>query len=85
MSFKVVVIGPAKVGKTGLVRRLRNLEPTHNYLATLGVEVHPVKFTLNYPRGCVSEICLSIWDCAGDPKFTGLADGYYIGADLAID
>ncbi len=83
-TFKVVVIGPAKVGKTTLVRRLRGLEPTTNYLATVGGEVHPVKITVDQLTGCASEICLIIWDCAGDPKFIGLADGYYINADLAI-
>lgn len=49
-------------------------------LATLGVEVHPLSFHTN--RGQVS---FNVWDTAGQEKFGGLRDGYYIqGAFLNI-
>lgn len=83
-TYKIVIIGPAKSGKTALLRRLRGLDLDGKYLATIGVEVHTVKFTIDYPRGSNTEICLIVWDCAGDEKFKGLGDGYYTGADLAI-
>lgn len=41
--------------------------------ATLGVEVHPLKFFTN--RG---EMIFNVWDTAGQEKFGGLRDGYYI-------
>ena len=43
------------------------------YVATLGVEVHPVSFQTN--RG---QIQFNVWDTAGQEKFGGLRDGYYI-------
>lgn len=42
-------------------------------LATLGVEVHPLYFNTN--RGNVK---FNVWDTAGQEKFGGLRDGYYI-------
>lgn len=42
-------------------------------LATLGVEVHPLFFNTN--RGNVK---FNVWDTAGQEKFGGLRDGYYI-------
>lgn len=43
------------------------------YLATLGVEVHPLTF--HTTRG---QIRFNVWDTAGQEKFGGLRDGYYI-------
>lgn len=47
--------------------------------ATLGVEVHPLSFHTN--RG---EICFNVWDTAGQEKYGGLRDGYYIQGKLAL-
>ena len=41
--------------------------------ATLGVEVHPLAFHTN--RGVIR---FNVWDTAGQEKFGGLRDGYYI-------
>jgi GTP-binding nuclear protein Ran len=49
------------------------------YIATIGVEVHPLKFSTN--RGL---ICFNVWDTAGQEKFGGLRDGYYIQGQCAI-
>ena len=43
------------------------------YVATLGVEVHPLVFHTN--RG---PLRFNVWDTAGQEKFGGLRDGYYI-------
>ena len=43
------------------------------YVATLGVEVHPLVFHTN--RGAIR---FNVWDTAGQEKFGGLRDGYYI-------
>ena len=48
-------------------------------LATLGVEVHPLSFTTNY-----GTICFNVWDTAGQEKFGGLRDGYYIQGQCGI-
>merc|ERR1712219_47621 len=49
------------------------------YVATLGVEVHPLVFHTN--RG---QIRFNVWDTAGQEKFGGLRDGYYIQGQCAI-
>jgi len=45
----------------------------------LGVEVHPLEFHTS--RG---KIVFNVWDTAGQEKFGGLRDAYYIQADCAI-
>lgn len=49
------------------------------YLATLGVEVHPLLFNTNF-----GPIQFNVWDTAGQEKFGGLRDGYYINGQCAI-
>ncbi len=49
------------------------------HAATIGVEVHPLDFTTN--RGKLRFFC---WDTAGQEKFGGLRDGYYIHGQCAI-
>ena len=48
-------------------------------LATLGVEVHPLSFSTNF-----GTICFNVWDTAGQEKFGGLRDGYYIQGQCGI-
>ena len=49
------------------------------YPETLGVEIHPLVFYTN--RGAIQFNC---WDTAGQEKFGGLRDGYYIQGQCAI-
>ena len=49
------------------------------YVATLGVEVHRLVFHTN--RGALR---FNVWDTAGQEKFGGLRDGYYIQGECAI-
>ncbi len=74
-TYKVVFFGDAGCGKTTLVKRLRGLPFDPRYLATIGVEVHPITIGNN---------CINVWDCAGQEKFKGLADGYFIDANLGV-
>ena len=78
-TFKLVLVGEGGVGKTTFVKRHVTGEFEKKYVATLGVEVHPIKFHTN--RG---EIVFNVWDTAGQEKFGGLRDGYYIQAQCAI-
>jgi small GTP-binding protein len=48
-------------------------------LATLGVDVHPLHFQTNH-----GPIVFNVWDTAGQEKFGGLRDGYYIQGKCAI-
>ena len=78
-SFKVVLVGDGGVGKSTLVKRLLTGEFEKVYRATMGVEVTPLMFHTS-----AGPVMLKIWDCAGQEKFGGLRDGYYILADAAI-
>ncbi|KAG5457399.1 MAG: hypothetical protein BJ554DRAFT_2601 [Olpidium bornovanus] len=53
------------------VKRHLTGEFEKKYIATLGVEVHPLTFTTN-----CGTICFNTWDTAGQEKFGGLRDGY---------
>lgn len=79
-NFKLVLIGNGDVGKSTWVRNLRTSEVEHRYIATMGVEVHPIRLIDN--NG--DEIIFKVWDCAGREAFGGLREGYYVGAECAI-
>jgi len=77
--FKLVLIGDGGVGKTTFVKRHLTGEFERKYVATVGVDVHPITFHTNY-----GEIIFDVWDTAGQEKFGGLRDGYYIQGKCAI-
>ena len=78
-KFKVVLLGDGGVGKTSYVKRLKYGEFGNGYLPTMGVEIHPLEVKTN-----VGTYTLNLWDCAGQEKFSGLKNGYYVGANGAI-
>ena len=67
-----LILSPSP-GKTTFVKRHLTGEFEKKYVATLGVEVHPLVFHTN--RGAIR---FNVWDTAGQEKFGGLRDGYYI-------
>mmetsp|Transcript_84824 Transcript_84824/g.104008 ORF Transcript_84824/g.104008 Transcript_84824/m.104008 type:complete len:221 (+) Transcript_84824:119-781(+) len=78
-QFKLVLVGDGGVGKTTFVKRHKSGEFEKKYVATLGVEVHPLTFYTNY-----GPVIYNCWDTAGQEKFGGLRDGYYVGGQAAI-
>jgi len=78
-TFKLVLVGDGGTGKTTFVKRHRTGEFEKKYIATLGVEVHPLVFYTSH-----GVIKFNVWDTAGQEKFGGLRDGYYISAECGI-
>ncbi|TIB79549.1 GTP-binding nuclear protein GSP1/Ran [Wallemia mellicola] len=78
-TFKLVLVGDGGTGKTTFVKRHTTGEFEKKYIATLGVEVHPLAFETNFGK-----VCFNVWDTAGQEKFGGLRDGYYIQGQCGI-
>merc|ERR1711941_129567 len=78
-TFKLILVGDGGVGKTTFVKRHLTGEFEKKYVATLGVEVHLLKFHTSY-----GHLIFNVWDTAGQEKFGGLRDGYYIQGQCAI-
>ncbi|KAI9882952.1 MAG: GTP-binding nuclear protein gsp1/Ran [Watsoniomyces obsoletus] len=78
-TFKLVLVGDGGTGKTTFVKRHETGEFEKKYIATLGVEVHRLDFMTN-----VGPIRFDVWDTAGQEKFGGLRDGYYINGQCGI-
>lgn len=79
VEFKVILVGDGGVGKTSLCKRHVSGEFQKSYIPTLGVQVHAMKFSTN-----CGEVVFNVWDTAGQEKFGGLRDGYYVHAQCCI-
>lgn len=78
-AFKLIIVGDGECGKTTFVKQKMSGNFEKKYIATIGVEVHPIKFHTSE-----GPVVLDVWDTAGVEKFGGLRDGYYIQAKAAI-
>lgn len=88
-EFEKKYIGESKPIQTASIVALERCERAHernihhdnfnHNTATLGVEVHPLTFSTNF-----GTICFNVWDTAGQEKFGGLRDGYYIQGQCGI-
>lgn len=75
-TFKIVFVGEANTGKTAFLFRHLSGQFRPQYTPTLGVEVYPLRFQTN-----LGPICFNVWDCAGDERYGGLRDGYFLMAN----
>jgi len=83
--FKTIVVGDGCTGKTTFVTRHISGEFRKQYIATIGVEIRQIPFTImgeRYPQP--TEVNLNFYDTAGQEKFGGLRDGYYIDSDACL-
>jgi len=79
-TFKIIIIGPAAVGKSSLIRRFVDNAFSTDYQFTLGVNFMSkiVEYdTTKYAR-------LSIWDIGGQDRFQLMRRNFYEGAEGAL-
>jgi small GTP-binding protein len=74
--FKILLCGPAAVGKTSLVDRFISKKFKEEYKLTVGVDC--VIKEIDLPSG--NKVSLSIWDIAGQQRFEFIRKLYYEGA-----
>jgi GTP-binding nuclear protein Ran len=75
-GYKCVLVGDGGCGKTAYVKKLLTGEFERKYVATLGVEALPIR--------APTLPLFNMWDTAGQEKFGGLRDGYYLQADCGL-
>lgn len=73
--FKILLIGDSGVGKTAIILRYKFDEFKSNFLSTMGIDFEIKHIKIN------NKICkLSIWDTAGQSKFSNDTTSYYCNA-----
>ena len=79
LSFKIIIVGDAGVGKTCLTRRATSDEFSEDYSSTIGFEYFDFNEKINDKN-----INLKIWDTCGQEKFRSLIVNFYREASLAM-
>jgi len=78
-SFKFVIVGDHEVGKTSLIRQFVERRFSHDYRATIGLNIlaHNFDFEGN-------EIGVQLWDIGAQDYFKRFRKIYYAGAEAAF-
>lgn len=88
LTFKVVLLGEGRVGKTSLIARYVNNTFDDKEASTVQASMYNSKAVpINDPSGApgaIREVNLALWDTAGQERFHALAPMYYRNADGAI-
>ena len=77
--FKFIIIGDHEVGKTSIVRRFVEKRFSHNYRATIGLNIFSHDF-----EAFGNNISLSLWDVGAQKYFKRFRKTYYLGAQAAF-
>ncbi|KDO15799.1 hypothetical protein SPRG_18665 [Saprolegnia parasitica CBS 223.65] len=78
--FKVLVVGMAKSGKTSLIRRFVHGTFADIYKTTVGADYSDKTIAIDDTL----DVCLQIWDIAGQDRFAHLTRRYFAAADAAV-
>jgi len=80
LSFKVIIFGDAKVGKSCISIKFDENTFVNNYFPTIGNEFH--YFNIKIFNEAV--IKLQIWDTCGQELYRSLIEKFYKNSSLAI-
>jgi len=78
-AFKFVIVGDHAVGKTSLIRQFVERKFSHNYRATIGLNIFAHNFNF---QG--NEIGVQLWDIGAQQYFKRFRKIYYAGAEAAF-
>ena len=78
-SFKFVIVGNHEVGKTSLIRQFVERKFSHDYRATIGLNIFAHQFDF---QG--NELNLQLWDIGAQQYFKRFRRIYYNGAEAAF-
>ncbi len=78
-SFKFVIVGNHEVGKTSLIRQFVERKFSHDYRATIGLNIFAHNFDF---QG--NELNLQLWDIGAQQYFKRFRRIYYNGAEAAF-
>ena len=80
LSFKVIIFGDAKVGKSCISIKFDENTFVNNYISTVGFEFH--YFNIKIFNEAV--IKLQIWDTCGQEVYRSLIESFYKNSSFAI-
>lgn len=89
LTFKVVLLGEGRVGKTSLISRYVNNTFDDKEASTVQASMYnskavPINNDTAGVPSAIREVNLALWDTAGQERFHALAPMYYRNADGAI-
>jgi Ras-related protein Rab-11A len=79
-SLKIIILGPAAVGKSSLIRRFVENKFSLQYKFTIGVDF--MSKTIEYETGKFAK--LTMWDIGGQERFKVLRRNFYEGTNGAL-
>ncbi|MHA1673633.1 MAG: Rab family GTPase [Promethearchaeota archaeon] len=79
-KLKILLCGPAAVGKTSLIHRFIKSKFERDYKLTVGVDI----LTKNVEYAAGKTATLSIWDIGGQERFSFIRTTFYKGASGAL-
>ena len=82
-KFKVLITGPAAVGKTSLLNRFVKNEFKGDYTSTIGAKFLTKEINIESDKES-AHVQLSLWDVGGQPRFVDLRTTFYRGANGAL-